>query len=125
MRRIRRGGAYLRIADPAWVDPLDASYSMVRGGRWNPPESFPVLYLNRDLLTARANLERKFAGRPYGPETLDPAQRPRFSRLLAAFWAGHSVNSVMPGSGSGTPYRSVIRRAYHSSTAMNTFQEAS
>lgn len=40
------------------------------------PGSFPVLYLNRDLHTSRANLERKFAGRPYGPEMLDPAQAP-------------------------------------------------
>lgn len=34
--------------------------------------SFPILYLNRDLLTSRANLDRKFAGRPYGPEMLNP-----------------------------------------------------
>ncbi len=76
MRRVRRGGPYFRIADPAWADPLDATYSMVRGGRWNPPGTFPVLYLNRDLPTSRANLTRKFAGRPYGPEMLDPAQAP-------------------------------------------------
>lgn len=76
MRRIRRGGAYFRIADPTWADPLDAAYSVARGGRWNPPGSFPVLYLNRDLHTSRANLERRFAGRPYGPEMLDPAQAP-------------------------------------------------
>lgn len=76
MRRIRRGGAYFRIADPTWADPLDAAYSVARGGRWNPPGSFPVLYLNRDLHTSRANLERRFAGRPYGPEMLDPARAP-------------------------------------------------
>ena len=76
MLRVRRGGAYFRIADPAWVDPLDAAYSVARGGRWNPPGSFPVLYLNRDLQTSRANLARKFVGRPYGPEMLDPAQAP-------------------------------------------------
>jgi RES domain-containing protein len=76
MRRVRRGGAYFRMADPAWADPLDAMYSVARGGRWNPPGSFPVLYLNRDLHTSRANLARKFAGRPYGPEMLHPAQAP-------------------------------------------------
>jgi RES domain-containing protein len=76
MRRLRRGGRYYRIADPAWADPLDAAYSVGRGGRWNPAGSFPVLYLNRDVLTARANVARKFAGRPYGPEMLDPAQAP-------------------------------------------------
>ena len=76
MRRVRRGGAYFRIADPNWPDPLDASYSVARGGRWNPPGSFPVLYLNRDVHTSRANLRRKFAGLPYGPELLRPEQAP-------------------------------------------------
>ncbi len=76
MRHVRRGGAYFRIADVEWGDPLNAAYSMAHGGRWNPPGSFPVLYLNRDVRTSRANLARKFAGRPYGPEMLDPAQAP-------------------------------------------------
>jgi len=76
VRHIRRGGRYFRIADPAWEDPLDASYSMAHGGRWNPPGAFPVLYLNRDVQTSRANLNRRFAGRPYGPEMLDPALAP-------------------------------------------------
>jgi DNA-binding XRE family transcriptional regulator len=70
------GGAYIRIAGPTWADPLDAAYSVARGCRWKPPGSFPVLYLNRDLHTSRANLERRFAGRPYGPEMLDPARAP-------------------------------------------------
>src|SRR3989442_6150840 len=76
MRRIRRGGAYFRIADPEWAEPLDATHATQRGGRWNPPGSFPVLYLNRDLKTARANVARKFAGLPYGPETLRPGTAP-------------------------------------------------
>jgi hypothetical protein len=76
MRRVRRGGAYFRIADLGWADPLSAVYSLTRGGRWNRPGSFRVLYLNRDLQTSRANLARKFTGRPYGPEMLDPAQGP-------------------------------------------------
>ena len=47
MRTIRRGGPYLRVADPDWDDPLDGSFAAQRGGRWNPPESFPVVYLCR------------------------------------------------------------------------------
>lgn len=76
MRRVRRRGVYFRIADVEWVDPLDAASSVAHGGRWNPPGSFAVLYLNRDLRTSRANLARRFVGRPYGPEMLDPAQAP-------------------------------------------------
>ena len=34
---MRRGGDYLRVADPAWADPLDGRFSARRGGRWNPP----------------------------------------------------------------------------------------
>ena len=37
-----------RIADPAWSNPLDPDFAWRRGGRWNPPDSFPVLYLNED-----------------------------------------------------------------------------
>lgn len=76
MQRVRRGGAYFRIADVEWADPLSAIHSVAHGGRWNAPGAFSVLYLNRDLQTSRANLVRKFVGRPYGPEMLDPVRAP-------------------------------------------------
>jgi len=69
---IGRGGTYHRVADPSWDDPLDGTYAAARGGRWNPPGSFGVLYLNRDVGTARRNVDRLLAGHPYGPEDLDP-----------------------------------------------------
>ena len=59
-----------RIADPAWTDPLDPSFSGQHGGRWNPPGSFPTLYLNEDRVTARLNLRAFIAGWPYEPEDL-------------------------------------------------------
>lgn len=74
--RLRRSGTYLRVADPAWGDPLDGSFAQKLGGRWNPPGSFPVVYLNLDVRVARANVARKFRGRPYGPELLDPEEAP-------------------------------------------------
>jgi hypothetical protein len=72
MRTERLGDGYvwLRVADPAWRDPLDPSYAARLGQRWNPPESFPVLYLNEDLVTARINMRRFLDGLPYGPEDL-------------------------------------------------------
>ena len=73
-RHITRGGRYLRLADPEWSDPLDPDYARERGGRWNPPDTFAVLYLNRDRRTARRNVDRLLAGQPYGPEDLDPAE---------------------------------------------------
>ena len=59
-----------RIADPSWSDPLDPDYARRRGGRWNPPGSFRVLYLNEDLGTARLNLRAFTARWPYEPEDL-------------------------------------------------------
>lgn len=68
MRTISRGGEYCRVADPSWTDPLTGQFAKERGRRWNPPGSFPVVYLNRDEVVARANVARLYAGKPYGPE---------------------------------------------------------
>jgi hypothetical protein len=68
MLTILRGGDYYRVADPSWTDPLTGHFAKERGRRWNPPGSFPVVYLNRDEAVARANVARLYAGRPYGPE---------------------------------------------------------
>lgn len=59
-----------RIAEAGWVQPLDPSYAQARGGRWNPPGSFPTLYLNEDAVTARLNLRQFIDGWPYEPEDL-------------------------------------------------------
>jgi hypothetical protein len=59
-----------RIADPAWRVPLDPSWAAKFGGRWNPPDSFPTLYLNEDKVTARQNLRAFIARWPYEPEDL-------------------------------------------------------
>ena len=59
-----------RIADPIWGNPLDPRYAMHSGGRWNPPNSFPTLYLNEDKVTARFNLRSFIAKWPYEPEDL-------------------------------------------------------
>lgn len=71
------GGRYFRVADPEWSDPLDPSFSArPPGQRWNPP-GLPCLYLNHDMTTARANVQRQFAGLPFAPESLDPATAPQ------------------------------------------------
>lgn len=65
------GQVWLRVADPSWVDPLDPSFARDRGGRWNPPASFPTLYLNEDLPTARAQVIKLLEGSPIEPDDLD------------------------------------------------------
>jgi RES domain-containing protein len=64
---------WLRVADPAWADPLDASFSARSGGRWNAPGSFPVLYLSIDPISAQLQIERLLAGTPFTVEDLDDA----------------------------------------------------
>ena len=70
-RTVRRGGAYNRLAEPTWLDPLDISYSRANGGRWNAPGSFAALYLNANVVMARTQVRHKLAGLPYGIEDLD------------------------------------------------------
>lgn len=70
--RLRDGQHWLRVADATWDDPLDPSYARHRGGRWNPPDSFPVLYLNEDLTTARSQIVHMLDGWPVDAEDLDP-----------------------------------------------------
>ena len=75
-RHLERGGRYLRVADPDWRRPLDPTFAAERGGRWNPPGSFPVVYLCATREVARANVLRRFAGLPYGVLDLRPDRRP-------------------------------------------------
>lgn len=65
------GHEWLRIANADWDDPLDPRFAGERGGRWNPPDSFPTLYFNEDVVTARFNLDRFIEGWPYEPEDLE------------------------------------------------------
>ena len=68
--KLADGHEWLRVADPDWHDPLDPSFAAIRGGRWNPPHSFPVLYLNEDIVTARINVRAFVSAWPYEPEDL-------------------------------------------------------
>lgn len=51
---------------------LDASGSRIAGGRWNPKESFPVLYLALDRETAIAELRRSARSQGLRPTDLIP-----------------------------------------------------
>jgi hypothetical protein len=61
---------WLRVVDTSWSDPVDPSWASQLGGRWNPPGSFPVVYFNEDLPTARAELRELFQSWPANPEDL-------------------------------------------------------
>jgi RES domain-containing protein len=72
---VARGGRYHRLAEPPWTDPLSTSFSKARGGRWNAPGAFGVLYLNATISLARLQVAHRLAGQPYGVEDLDPSEQ--------------------------------------------------
>lgn len=71
VEKLADGHRWLRVADPSWEDPLDPVFAEVFGGRWNPPGSFPTLYLNEDLRTARAQVTALLRDSPVAPDDLD------------------------------------------------------
>lgn len=70
-----RRGAYNRLAEPRWGDPIDTTHSRRSGGRWNAPGAFGVLYLNDSLEMARAQVRHKLRGQPFGVEDLEPSRQ--------------------------------------------------
>ncbi len=61
---------WLRLTQPHYEDPFDTTFAQQRGGRWNPPTSWPTLYLNEDLATAHAQVRHLFVGRGIEPDDL-------------------------------------------------------
>ena len=60
-------GTVYRYTPHSATDPLDGSFAMRSGGRWNPPNSFPVLYTSCSLDGAIANLWDRFEGEAVQP----------------------------------------------------------
>jgi hypothetical protein len=70
-RRLPNTKRWYRVADEKWDHPLDPGFAQRFGGRWNPPNSHPTLYLNEDLHTARAQIARMLDRSPVRPDDLD------------------------------------------------------
>lgn len=62
---------WLRVVRPEYADPFDMSFAADQGGRWNPPGSWPTLYLNEDMATVHAQVRHMFVGRGIDPDDLD------------------------------------------------------
>ena len=98
--RVPDGHVWLRITRPHYVDAFDPTFAQVRGGRWNPPDSWPTLYLNEDLATVHAQVRHLFAGRGIEPDDLDDDAP---IRLAAATLPGRqSVAEVISAGGVGS-----------------------
>lgn len=98
------GHEWWRIANPDWDNALDPNYAERFGGRWNPSESFPTLYLSEDRVTARLNLRLFVRGWPYEPEDLRKdtgpvligATLPRDQRVADVHSRGGVVSVKLP-----------------------------
>ena len=90
------GRIWLRVADPAWEDPLDSAWAERHGGRWNPPGSFPTLYLNADVETARMQIEALLRGSPVTLDDLDDAS---FGLVAAALPRSQTVADAVSDEG--------------------------
>jgi len=64
---------WLRITRPEYADPFDTTFAQQAGGRWNPPASWPTLYLNFDMATVHAQVRHMFLGRGVDTDDLDDA----------------------------------------------------
>ena len=71
----------MRVCDAAWNDPLDGGHSQRSGGRWNAPGSFPCVYLFAGRDGARAYVQSKYAGLPYGLELLRDESAPQLAEV--------------------------------------------
>ena len=88
---------WLRLTQSRHRDAFDMSYAQERGGRWNPPESWPTLYLNDDLATVHAQVRHLFAGRGIDPDDLDDTtRRPSNSLRQHSRSDNASPSSIMP-----------------------------
>ncbi len=76
MKFVRRKGAYYRACDPANASPMDTTFSKQRGGRWNPPGRFGLLYLNATIRVAAANARKHFENEMHTLFDLRPPYRP-------------------------------------------------
>ncbi len=59
-------------------DPLAAAGARFQGGRWNPPNSFSVLYLATDKATVSAEFHRLVARQGLSPESFLPRAMYRY-----------------------------------------------
>ncbi|MHB8513142.1 MAG: RES family NAD+ phosphorylase [Actinomycetota bacterium] len=64
--------------------PLSGEGARVLGGRWNPPDSFPVLYMGLDIATITAEFYRSATRNGMPPEAMLPRKVLRYEIQLSA-----------------------------------------
>jgi len=82
LSRVPFEGEAFRHMGPGY-GPLDAEGARIHGGRWNPPNSFPVLYFALGRDTAGAEFYRVATRQGMPPENLLPRHLHRYRVRLA------------------------------------------
>ncbi len=72
-------GTLFRVIPNNAIDPPSTEFAGERGGRWNPPNSFPVLYTFTNQALAREYAESQLAA---GVMTIDEAEPEALPDLL-------------------------------------------
>jgi RES domain-containing protein len=78
-----------RVVRAGWPDPLDANHAMARGGRWNAPSTFPVLYACCSSAVAAAIARERLEDAGLVLDDLRPTARPQ---LVELSWSGRVVD---------------------------------
>jgi RES domain-containing protein len=81
--RLAYRGAGYRQQAPTY-DPLSGEGARIHGGRFNPPDSFPVLYLCSTAGCAAAEFMRTTQRHPLGPAAFLPRSLYRYDVQLTA-----------------------------------------
>jgi RES domain-containing protein len=81
VKRVERSGVWYRVCKPDWVDCTDTTFSRTRGGRWNAPGTFGVLYLNETVEVAVARVHAMFRSGEATVFDLRPERRPELLEL--------------------------------------------
>ncbi len=80
-----------RVVRAGWQEPLDTSYGRARGGRWNAPGSYDVLYTACSRRVARFVALDIFRMAAVTLEDLMPATRPALAEIA---WQGPVVDAM-------------------------------
>lgn len=78
-----------RVVRAGWRDPLDTRYATSRGGRWNPKNTFGVLYTACGERVARAVAHDVFRLAAVELDDLMPEARPALAEIA---WQGLAID---------------------------------
>jgi hypothetical protein len=90
-----------RVVKAGWQNPLDTTHGKLRGGRWNPKNTFGVLHTACSERVARAITLDLFRFAAVELDDLMPAVRPALAEIS---WQGTTIDVVTDAGVSGAGF---------------------